>query len=165
MRFSLPPFLINFLHSTFKLYELMNPILESFKELIGHEFSNSPSPFTAWLKPTLLVAEEGKLVFEFTIRHEMTNPFGGLHGGVAAAIIDDIIGATLFSLGEEKRYTTINNVIDYFAVASEGEKIIAETAIIKKGRTIANLQCEIWNADKTKLIARGYSNMLKLDAK
>lgn len=136
-------------------------IIEGFKHFIGKEFTASPSPFTNWLKPVLLSAEAGKLAFQFTIRHDMTNPFGGLHGGVAAAILDDIIGATMYSLGDDGTYATINNVIDYFAVAREGENVIAETVVIKKGRNIVNAQCEIWNADKTKLVARGYSNMFR----
>lgn len=137
-------------------------VLESF---VGKEFTASPSPFMLWLKPIVLSAESGKLAFQYTVRKEMTNPIKGLHGGVTAAIMDDIIGATMFSLNEEHFYTTVNNVIDYFAPAREGDQIIAETSIIRKGKQIVNAQCEIWNADKSRLIARGYSNLLKTSIK
>lgn len=137
-------------------------VLESF---VGKEFTASPSPFMLWLKPIVLSAESGKLSFEYTVRKEMTNPIKGLHGGVTAAIMDDIIGATMFSLNEEHFYTTVNNVIDYFTPAREGDQIIAETSIIRKGKQIVNAQCEIWNADKSRLIARGYSNLLKTSIK
>ena len=137
-------------------------VLQSF---IGKEFTVSPSPFMHWLKPIVLSAESGKLAFRYTVRKEMTNPIAGLHGGVTAAIMDDIIGATMFSLNEEHFYTTVNNVIDYFSPAREGDLIIAETNIIRKGKQIVNTQCEIWNADKTRLIARGYSNLLKTTLK
>ena len=139
--------------------------LSSLQAFIGKEFSASPSPFMLWLKPIVLSAECGKLAFQYTVRHEMTNPIKGLHGGVTAAIMDDIIGATMFSLNEEHFYTTVNNVIDYFSPAREGDLIIAETNIIRKGKQIVNAQCEIWNADKTRLIARGYSNLLKTTLK
>lgn len=86
---------------------------------------------------------------------------GGLHGGVTAALIDDVIGATLFSFNESYFYTTLNNVIDYFAPAREGDIIIAETLVIKKGKQIVNVQCEVWNEGKNRLIARAYSNLLK----
>ncbi|PBQ34818.1 thioesterase [Sphingobacteriaceae bacterium] len=114
-----------------------------------------------WLKPIVLAAERGKLVFQYKVRHEMTNPMGGLHGGVTAAIIDDVIGATLFSFNESHFYTTLNNVVDYFAPAREGDIIIAETLVIKKGKQIVNVQCEVWNEGKNRLIARAYSNLLK----
>jgi acyl-coenzyme A thioesterase 13 len=141
----------------------MKPLshLEQLQSFIGKEFTASPSPFMHWLNPVVLSAEEGKLAFKYIIRKEMTNPMGTLHGGVTAAIVDDIIGATMFSFGEPVFYTTINNVIDYFAPAKEADVIIAETIIIKKGRQIVNAQCEIWNDDKSRMIARGYSNMLK----
>lgn len=141
----------------------MNSIIEGLEEFIGKEFTASPSPFTHWLRPILLFIEEGKIEFQYAIRKDMTNPFGGLHGGVTAAIVDDIIGATMYSLGENNFYTTVNNVIDYFASVREGDVIIAQTTMIKKGKQIANVQCEIWNADKSRLVARGYSNMLRIE--
>lgn len=139
--------------------------LEILQEHIGKDFSVSPSPFTYWLKPVILAAEPGHVAFSFTVRKDMINPIGTLHGGVTAAIMDDVIGATLYTLNEEHFYTTINNVVDYFASAREGDVVIADTQLIKKGRQIVNAQCEIWNAEKTRLIARGYSNLLKTDIK
>ncbi|MBL7932850.1 MAG: PaaI family thioesterase [Bacteroidia bacterium] len=118
-----------------------------------------------WLKPTVEHAEKGRLIFSYLIRKEMTNPMKGLHGGVTAAIMDDIIGATMITFEEEFFYTTLNNVVDYFAPAFENEKILAETKVIKKGKQIVNVQCEIWNENKTRLIARGYSNLLKTELK
>lgn len=141
----------------------MNPLnqLEALQAHLGKEFTETPSPFMKWLKPIVLVAERGKLSFQYTVRHEMTNPMGGLHGGVTAAIIDDVIGATLFSFNESHFYTTLNNVVDYFAPAREGDMIIAETLVIKKGKQVVNVQCEVWNEGKNRLIARAYSNLLK----
>ncbi len=135
------------------------------KQHIGKEVTQSPSPFMNWLKPTMLDVTEGSLSFEYMVRKEMTNPFGTMHGGVIGAIIDDAIGATLISYGEPHFYVTINNVIDYFASARENDIIIATTAINKKGKTIVNAQCEIWNSDKTKLLAKGYTNLLKTEIK
>ncbi|MEW5675638.1 PaaI family thioesterase [Flavobacterium enshiense] len=127
------------------------------------EVTGSPSPFMDWLKPTVVLAEKGKLIFRYTVRKEMTNPFGTLHGGVTAAIIDDVIGASLITFGEPSFYITINLAIDYFGSAREGDVILAETFLIKKGKQITNATCEIWNDDRTKLLAKGYTNLLKQD--
>ncbi|MDH6251823.1 acyl-coenzyme A thioesterase 13 [Chryseobacterium sp. H1D6B] len=137
--------------------------LKQLKQFIGKEFDQSPSPFMRWLKPIVLSVEEGNLEFQYTVRAEWLNPIGNLHGGITAAIIDDIIGATMFSLNENSFITTINNVIDYFSTAKENDNIVAETTIIKRGKQFVNAQCEIWNADKTKLIARGTSNLFKIN--
>ncbi|MGG5209104.1 PaaI family thioesterase [Chryseobacterium sp. MIQD13] len=137
--------------------------LAQLQQFIGKEFDESPSPFMKWLNPIILSAEEGHLEFQYTVRPEWLNPIGNLHGGVTAAIVDDIIGATMFSLNENSFITTINNVIDYFSTAKENDNIVAETKIIKRGRQFVNAQCEIWNADKTRLIARGTSNLFKIN--
>ncbi|AZA88973.1 PaaI family thioesterase [Chryseobacterium shandongense] len=137
--------------------------LEQLKQFIGKEFTQSPSPFMRWLNPIILSAEEGQLEFQYIIRQEWLNPVGNLHGGITAAIIDDIIGATMYSLNEGSFMTTINNVIDYFSAAKENDIIVAETKIIKRGKQFVNAQCEIWNADKTRLIARGTSNLFKIN--
>ncbi|WP_146939758.1 PaaI family thioesterase [Chryseobacterium hagamense] len=132
------------------------------KSFTGKEFTASPSPFMKWLNPVVLSAQEGRIEFQYTVRQEWLNPMGNLHGGVTAAIMDDIIGATMFSLNEETFIVTINNSIDYFSTARENDPIIAETKIIKRGKQFVNAECEIWNADKTRLIARGTSNLFKI---
>jgi acyl-coenzyme A thioesterase 13 len=139
--------------------------LKGLQAFIGKEFTASPSPFMLWLKPIVISAERGKLCFQYTVRKEMTNPFGTLHGGVTAAIIDDIIGATMISLDEPHFNITVNNVIDYFSPAKENDIILAETNIIKNGSQVSNGECIVWNHDKTRMIARGYSNMLKKEPK
>ena len=47
--------------------------------------------------------------------------------------------------------------------SKENDNIVAETQIIKRGKQFVNAQCEIWNADKTRLIARGTSNLFKIN--
>jgi len=135
--------------------------LQVLQDHINREFTASPSPFMLWMRPIVLAAEEGTVTFKYVIREEMSNPIKSLHGGVTAAIADDCIGATMFSLNEETFYTTINLVVDYFAPAHVGDTILAKTLIIKKGRQMVNAQCEIWNADQTRLIARATSNLFK----
>lgn len=133
-----------------------------FKAQIGKDVIESPSGFMNWLAPVIISVDSGVLVCKYTIRKEMTNPYKMLHGGVTAGIIDDLIGATVYLMGLNNQFTTVNNYIDYFAPAAEGDEIIAETSIIKRGRTILNLQCEITLPAKGRLIARGYSNMLNI---
>lgn len=137
--------------------------LQALQSFIGKEFTASPSPFMRWLNPIVVSAEEGQIEFQYTVREEWLNPMGNMHGGVTAAIMDDIIGATMFSLNEKTFIVTVNNSIDYFSTAKENDIIVAETKIIKRGKQFVNAQCEIWNADKTRLIARGTSNLFKIN--
>jgi len=137
--------------------------LSFLRQFTGKVITSSPSNYMNWLAPVLEKAESGILICRYTVRKEMTNPYGILHGGVTAGIIDDLIGATVYAMGLNDRYTTVNNVIDYFAPAQEGDEIVAETALVKRGKRIINLQCEVFLPSKKRLIAKGYSNMLSID--
>lgn len=137
--------------------------LQELQNHIDREFTASPSPFMLWMRPVVIAAEEGSVTFKYLIREEMSNPIKTLHGGVTAAIADDCIGATMFSYNENSFYVTINLVVDYFAPAKVGDTIFAKTTVIKKGKQMVNAQCEIWNEDQTRLIARAYTNLLKTD--
>ncbi|MFL9838364.1 PaaI family thioesterase [Flavobacterium sp. ST-75] len=141
----------------------MDKATEFLKQYLGKKIENSPSAFMNWLNPVMVSVEPGSLTFQYTVRKEMTNPFGTMHGGVTAAIIDDAIGATLISLGEPFFHVTVNLAIDYFAPAREGDEIIAISHIVKKGKQIVNAQCEIWTANKAKLLAKGYTNLIKTE--
>lgn len=132
---------------------------------IGSEITTSPSAFMNWLRPEMRKVEQGTLEFAYKVRPEMTNPFGTLHGGVIAAMMDDAIGATLIAFEEPFFYVSINLNVDYFASAEVAETVIAETSVNKKGKTVVNAQCELWNADKSKLLAKGYTNLIKTEPK
>lgn len=137
--------------------------IELLKQFIGKKNFESPSPFSHWLKPTIISVSYGSLTCEFKIRKDMTNPMGMLHGGVSAGIMDDTIGATIYSMELSHHFTTLNNYIDYFAPAMEGDIIEAKTNIVKMGRQVINIQCEIWLPSKKRLIAKGCSNMLRVE--
>ena len=143
----------------------MNKILAYLRASVGHEVPDSPSPLMRWLNPKIIRVEEGYLEFSYVVSEEMTNPLKILHGGTTAALIDEIIGATVFTLDKSHVYTTVNLSIDYFSRAEIGDMIIGVGTIIKAGDKIINAQCVVWNEDKTRMIARGYSNLIKSEYK
>ncbi len=137
-------------------------ILEKIKAVIGKEEQLSPSPFMNWLKPVAVAAEYGSLTFEYEIRREMTNPMGNLHGGIIAGIIDDIMGATVYSLGKSDYFVTVNLSVDYFAPAVFGDIVHAKTKVIKEGRKVINVECELWLPAKKRLLAKASSNLMRV---
>lgn len=141
-----------------------NEKLALLQAFIGKEFTSSPSPLGRWLKGVVKEADKGAITMEFTVRDEMTNPVGILHGGIVAAIMDDMIGATILSLGRTSFYTSINLVVDYLSSVKNGAVITANTRIVRAGRNVINAECILQNSNG-KLIARGVSNLLKLDTK
>lgn len=135
------------------------------KEILASQLNQkvlkSPSPAMIWLEPIVREVTESSLTFEYQVSMKMTNVAGMLHGGIIALMMDDLIGATLISSGRPNLYTTINNVIDYFLPANLQDVLIAKTTIIKSGRQIINMQFELYLKDSSKLIARGYSNVME----
>lgn len=135
-----------------------NPRLEYFKSMVGQNMSESISPLGAWLNGTLKEVEFGQTTIEFVVRKDMTNPMGVLHGGAAAAILDDVVGMMVFGLGREFGYTTINLNCDFLNPAFIDETISATAQVIRAGKNIINCEAKITNKDG-KIIAKCTTNM------
>lgn len=137
-----------------------NQVLEYFKSNIGkYSAEMSPSPLGRWLNGKLIAVEEGSLTVEFVIREEMTNPGKILHGGVTASMLDDVMGMTVFSLGRDSFYTTINLSIDYLLPAKVGDVVYVKSKVIRAGKTVINMECEVRNSEH-KIIAKCTSNLV-----
>ena len=129
------------------------------KDFIGKQAKDtSPSPFGRWLNGTLIEAETGRLVIDFEVREEMTNPAGIMHGGAIAGIIDEVIGMTTFSLGKKGFYVAVNLNIDFLRPGKKGETVRTITEIIRDGKTMAHGECKMYNQEG-KLIAKAASNL------
>src|SRR5690606_29532955 len=94
---------------------MSNPYIEHYKQYIGQPVTTAPSPFSNWLKGIIRQVNEECIAVEFTVREEMTNPVKMLHGGMIAAIIDDMIGMHIFLLGEKSFYFSVNLHVDFMS--------------------------------------------------
>ncbi len=141
-----------------------NPRLDFFRSQIGQSMSTSISPFGRWLNGTLRAAEAGRLVADFTIREEMTNPAGVLHGGVASGILDELIGAMVFALGREYAYTSVNLTVDFLHAARLGDTVIATAEVVRAGKNIIHCEGRIVAYDG-KIIAKCATNLIQTSFK
>nr|WP_293842600.1 PaaI family thioesterase [uncultured Arsenicibacter sp.] len=141
-----------------------NARLTFFQSMLGQSMTNSPSPVGRWLNGTLREAEFGKLVVDYIVREELTNPAGVLHGGAAAAILDDIAGAMVFTLGREYAYTSVNLNVDFLHAARLGEVITATAQAVRTGKNIIHAESVIRSADG-KIIAKAATNLIQTSVK
>lgn len=141
-----------------------NHRLEFFRARIGQNMSESISPFGRWLNGTIRDVDYGRLVADFTIREEMTNPAGVLHGGAGAAILDDLIGAMVYSLGREYAYTSVNLTIDFLHAARLGELVTVTAEVIREGKNIIHCEGRIV-ASTGKIIAKCATNLIQTTIK
>jgi uncharacterized protein (TIGR00369 family) len=137
-----------------------NQRLKHIQGFVGKQFTESPSPFAHWLKGKVISVEDKSVEFQFTIRKEMTNPVGMLHGGVICGMIDDCIGVNFFLLGLEYFYPTINLNVEFFNPATEGETVIVKTQVVKQGKTTINIKADVINESTKKLVAQATSNLV-----
>ena len=144
---------------------MTNQVLDYFISNIGkNAVEMSLSPLGRWLNGKLIAVEEGSLTVEFVVREEMTNPGKILHGGVIASMLDDVMGMTVFSLGRENFYTTINLSIDYLLPAKVGDIIYVKSKVIRPGKTVINMECEARNSEH-KIITKCTSNLVATGVK
>jgi len=141
---------------------MSNPSVELYKQYIGQYITTAPSPFSNWLKGKILDVKEDSISVEFTVREEMTNPVKLLHGGMIAAIMDDMIGMTIFVNGFKQFYFSVNLHVDFYSNVRVGTAVVAITKLVKKGARLVQAECELSGPGGT-LLAKGTSNLISTD--
>ncbi|MGB0368156.1 MAG: PaaI family thioesterase [Flavobacteriales bacterium] len=138
-----------------------SPIREHFKAQIGKEVAATPQGFSEWLQPKMIEVEEDSITIEVTVRPEMCNPVGTLHGGIHSAILDEVIGMTTAAMSNDTHFVSLNMTTDYLRAARAGEKVRAKAQVIRKGRTATHLIGQLTNAEGKEL-SRATQNMVSI---
>ncbi|WP_375448275.1 PaaI family thioesterase [uncultured Fibrella sp.] len=138
----------------------MNPRLALFQSMIELPMNQSPSGLGRWLNGTLVAVEAGRTVARYVVRDDMVNPMQVLHGGAASAILDDLCGLTVFAMGREYGYTSVNLAMDFLNPARLGDVLLAEANVVRAGRTIIHVEGRITNVDG-KLMAKCSTNLIQ----
>lgn len=115
-------------------------------------------PLSKWLGGILREVNNDSLTVEFEVTEQMTNPAGFLHGGMHAAIMDEVIGMTVAALDKEYHFVTVNLSVDFLGNVKLGSKVIAVSKVLRQGIRIINVACEIVDMNG-KLLSRSTSNM------
>lgn len=139
-----------------------NKILTLLQNHIGQDLSNSPSALGSWLNGIVRAVDKGMLEVEFTVRAEMLNPGQTLHGGAISAMMDEVMGISVATLGNHHFYATINLQVDFLSACKLGEHILVKSEVAREGNTIINTACTVRKLDG-KLVAKGGSNLMKIN--
>lgn len=141
-----------------------NPRLEFFKSQIGQSLGQSISKMGRWLNGILREANYESMKVDFTVREDMTNPMGTLHGGAVAAMMDDTVGMMVYGLGREFGYTSVNLNCDFLSAARVGEVLTCHAKVIRAGRNVIHCEAHVSNPEG-KLIAKCATNMIQTGVK
>ncbi len=135
-------------------------ILKWLKETYeGKEVKDSRSPAGNWLGITIECIEKGHAVLTMEVRHEMTNPYGNIHGGMMALVIDEAIGWGVVSMDTENHYTSLTLNLDFLYAIKKGDRLRAESKVLRVGKKIINVECHVYDMEG-KILARANSNLI-----
>jgi acyl-coenzyme A thioesterase 13 len=137
----------------------MNKNLANLKNCIGKSSNDEGlGAVSRWIDGTLIYAEEGHLKITFKVLDTWLNPAKTLHGGMAATLIDDVMGMTVYSLGNEVFFSTVSLNLDFLSFALAGDEITVEAKVIRKGISVINIEGYIYK--RNKLLVKATSNLV-----
>ena len=130
----------------------------------GKVVTDSRSPAGNWLEFTLEKIEKGRAEILLTVKKEMTNPYGNIHGGMMALVMDEVIGWAVISLDTDNHYTSLNLSVDFLYAIKEGDKMRAISKVIRAGKKIIHVECNVYNLEGT-LVGKASSNLIVTNMK
>lgn len=115
-----------------------------------------PHPFADLIGLVVTARDDGRARSELTIAPEHLNPHGVVHGAVLFALADTAMGAALYpTLGDGESCATIEIKLNFFRPATQGT-LVCDSAIVNRGRSIANLESRLLLGDKLVATANGH---------
>lgn len=83
---------------------------------------------------------------------------GRVHGGVIATLADTVMGVAVATSGQF--YRTLEISVNYVAAAYEDSELTAEGFVLHMGKTIALVECSIFDKDR-RLLAKGKGTYIR----
>jgi uncharacterized protein (TIGR00369 family) len=109
--------------------------------------------------------DQGRVVISLDTRPDFANPLGTVHGGIAATLLDSVMGCAVHTtLPAGVSYTTLELKVNYIRAArTDGQTLVATGTIIHSGRRIATAEGRVLDQDG-KLIAHATTTCIILPA-
>ena len=122
---------------------------------------NQSSPVQKLVGFTLDEIEGGRTVGFLEAGPQHANPMGSLHGGILCDFTDAAMGTAFAStLEPEQRFTTVELKINFLRPVWTG-RLRAEATVVKRGRTIGYIECEVTD-ERKRLVAKASSTCMVL---
>jgi uncharacterized protein (TIGR00369 family) len=137
----------------------MTKHLDNLEKLVRGELP--PPPIARLIGFQLTSVRHGEAVIELEASDTHTNPMGTLHGGVLCDIADAAMGIAYAStLDDGESFTTLELKINFLRPVWK-EKLRAVGKVVKRGRVVGLVECDVTNA-KGALVARSSSTCMVL---
>jgi acyl-CoA thioesterase len=132
---------------------------ESLKEKIFESFGKVP--FVRLIGMELVELARGEAIIRLDMRDELRQPYGLLHGGATASLIDTATAfAVLGNLGEGEMASTVDLTIQYLRPHTEGA-ITCTAKVTRAGKRLIFVSAEVVN-EQGKPVATALSTYTKI---
>ncbi len=119
------------------------------------------TPYLVHLGIELVEIEHGKAVMKMPMKDELRQPYGLLHGGATASLIDTATAFAVVSVTtREEKCTTVDLTVHYLRPVIN-ETTICTAKIVRAGKRLLTVSAEVHNEDR-KLIATAISTYAKV---
>lgn len=103
---------------------------------------------------------ERHALMELTVDARHLNYYGGLHGGLIAALADTVCFFSAPLLPAGRQVTTVNLNVNYVRAAALGEHLVARSEIVHLGRRTVSVTWRIRSGEQT--VAHGTATLAVL---
>ena len=109
--------------------------------------------------------EHGRVVMSLDTRPDFTNPLVTVHGGIAATLLDSVMGCAVHTtLPAGVSYTSLEIKVNYIRAArTDGQTLTATGSVVHVGRRTATAEGKVLDGNG-KLIAHATTTCLVLSA-
>jgi uncharacterized protein (TIGR00369 family) len=119
------------------------------------------TPYLQHLGIELVEIEVGRAVMKMPMKEELRQPYGLLHGGATASLIDTATAfAVVSATSREEKATTVDLTVHYLRPVIN-ETTICTATIVRAGKRLITVSAEVYN-DQGKLIATALSTYAKI---
>jgi uncharacterized protein (TIGR00369 family) len=136
----------------------MPPEFEYFDERMAQSLVDASEAVTGlpkFLGACITEVTPGRLVATVEVRRELLTPFGSLHGGVIAALVDHVLGCVLYPLMPRGSWAaTTEFKLNYLAAVRQGT-LRAEATVLALTKRTAVVRIDVANGDRLACIAQG----------
>jgi uncharacterized protein (TIGR00369 family) len=133
--------------------------LTLFREMLAGRLPGPPMAKALGMR--LSEIERGRVTFTYMPVFDHYNPLGSVHGGIAAALLDSVMGCCIHTTLEAGTgYTTLEIKINYVrAMTEKTGPVTAEGRVINVGSRIATSEGKLYDS-AGKLLAHGTTTCL-----
>ena len=134
------------------------PSLPQFDATIAETFVRASATVTGlpgYLGVRFVEMTAGRLVASMAVRDELLTPFGTLHGGVMAGLVDHVLGCVLYPLMQRGQWAATTEFKLNYLAPVRGGTLVAESTVVSFTKRTAVVRVEVTNEEQLVCVAQG----------